>query len=45
MQDAVIVQVVIVVVANDHEVDVRQLWVIQTQGWLHHSPAFVAESA
>lgn len=45
LQDAVVVQVVIVVVTNDHKVDVRQLWIIQTQGRLHHSPAVVAESA
>ncbi len=39
LHDAIVVQMVIVVVANDHKVDVGKLWIIQLQSWLNHSPA------
>ena len=30
---------VVVIVADKHKVNVRQLWVLQAQSWLHHPPA------
>lgn len=39
LHDAIVVQMVIVVVADDHKVDVGKLWIIQLQSWLNHSPA------
>jgi len=39
LHDAVVVQMVIVVVADDHKVDVGKLWIVQLQSWLNHSPA------
>ena len=39
LHHAIVVQMVIVVVADDHEVNVGKLWIIQLQSWLNHSPA------
>ena len=39
LHDAIVVQMVIVVVADDHKVDVGKLWIIQLQSRLNHSPA------
>ncbi len=39
LHHAIVVQMVIVVVADDHKVNVGKLWIIQLQGWLNHSPA------
>ena len=44
LYDTVVVQMVIVVMTDDHKVDVRQLWIIQFQRWLHHTPALVTDS-
>ena len=39
VHDAIIVQMVIVIVADDHKVDVGKLWIIQLQSWLNHPSA------
>ena len=39
LHHAIVVQMVIVVVADDHKVNVGKLWIIQLQSWLNHTPA------
>lgn len=44
LQHTVVVQVVIVIMANDHKMDVGQLWIIQLEWRLHYSPASLVTS-
>ena len=44
LHDAVVIQVVVVIVTDEHKVDVRQLRIIQLDWRLHHSPASVTTS-